>query len=227
MKKIIFAIIACLSVCFCVGFYQNGYFGIETEKISGQLPDYTIEEWAERSDLIVHGTIVDVSDPYEIESVAGERSIFTDYMIEPQTVLRGNTKEDMITLRMHGGRLGRKETIVEDNPDISVGDEAVFFLWQPNMGGGFNTAGNDYYYLRGFQVYFKTDDPTYFETDRGVGLDLDAFPQQLATIEDINPNRHKENSLKAMQQNVEEDMLTQKEYDIMVKSMNAYAHVVE
>lgn len=229
MKKYIMILLAAVTCCVCVILYQNGYFGTTTEEIHGILEEVSLEELAETSDLVVHGSVIDISEPYEIETNDGQRSIFTDYIIEPVMLLRGEPVQERVLIRMQGGKMGRHEVIVEDNPTLAIGDEAVFFLWQPHMGGGFNTKENTYYYLNRMSngVFYKSDQSESFQTEQGEVLELASLPQRFTNLAPVDPERFRRENLEGLKSNLEEGFLTQKEYDLFVARMDTYAHVVE
>lgn len=229
MKKYIIMLLTTTICCLCVILYQNGYFGTTTEEIHGILEEVSLEELAGTSDLVVHGSVIDISEPYEIETNDGQRSIFTDYIIEPDTILRGESRQDRVLIRMQGGKMGRHEVIVEDNPTLALGDEAVFFLWQPHMGGGFNTQDDTYYYLNNMSngVFYRSDIPEYFKTEQGEVLELASLPQKFTSLDPVDPERFRRENLEGLKSNLEQGFLTQKEYDLFVARMDEYAHVVE
>lgn len=228
MKKYIILLAA--AVCLgCMVCNQAGLFDTTTETISGVLEDLPIEDRIVASDLVILGTVQDISDPFYIESASGAASIFTDYTITPQKVLRGTTDADRVTLRLQGGKIGRRETIVEENPELSIGDNALFLLYQPHMGGGFNTLGEDYYYLKGLEqgVLYTTTDTNCFETEDGESIDLAALPQMLSEADEPDPNSFRNNCLEGLNHNLEEGFISQEEYDDFVQRMDRYAHIVE
>lgn len=119
--------------------------------ISSSMPAITMEDLVERSALIVSGTITEKSLPLSIRSASGDQiSVFTDWTLTVDTCYRGELPEnEALKIRVQGGRNAKLIVENENAPDFCVGDTVLVFLYQPHMGGNFNTAEEDFYYLTG------------------------------------------------------------------------------
>ncbi len=215
------ATICCVSACSAL------YSGIKTERISGILQEKTVEDLVAESEVIVRGTIADVSEPYQIQAVSGDVSIFTDYTIVPEQLLRAPEDiGDHVILRMQGGKIGKNRTIVDENPSLQKGDSGVFFLYRPHMGGGYNTLGDDYYYLSGMEqgAFLETGESSLFHTERGRGVELEVLTAQIAKQPEIHLTR--ETYLENLQYNLHEGFISQEEYDLFLAWMEHYAQIL-
>lgn len=218
---------AVLTAICCVGACAALYGGVRTERISGLLEEKSVEDLAAESEVVVRGTITEVSKPYRIQSAAGTVSIFSDYTIAPEQVLRAPADApEYFTLRMQGGQIGKNRTIVEENPALRQGDSGVFFLYRPHRGGGYNTPGDDYYYLSGMEqgAFLETEDGSGFCTEEGEALRLGTLPAQLAAQADVKPVW--ETDLENLQYNLREGFISQEEYDLFQAQMERYAQIL-
>lgn len=135
-------------------------YGVENEKADNTEPEYrmvttgliaeqSVEELEKSSTAVLLGKIVDKSNAFEITSVTGTTSNFTDYYLEVLKSYRGDKSEgDTVSIRLNEGIVGNLEVIDETGPTFEIGQEYVVFLYNPGVGGDFNTEG-DYYYVNG------------------------------------------------------------------------------
>lgn len=113
---------------------------------------YTLDDLIEQSNLVVRGTVKNISDPFMIRGVNGIGELtYTDYDIDVSEVVRGNLPSDTrsVVVRMEGDP-SNNLMIYESAPILDKEREYLLFLQKPGMGGGFNTEG-DYYYILGLR----------------------------------------------------------------------------
>lgn len=138
------------------------------------LPSYSYQDLLNQAPVIVTGSVVDAST-IQIVPVGGENpAAFTDYTVEVVNALRGslNTGEK-ITVRVQGDQTSNSSGVgVEDSVQFSLDDEVLLFLYQPKMGGSYNTE-DDYYYILGqSQGAYQADGSTYYSNVVGEAIDV-------------------------------------------------------
>ena len=87
-----------------------------------------LEQLVQRAGLIVHGSVVR-KEPRWIGRV-----IYTHYELLVQQTLKGPVRGSVIAAVV-GGALGNVQLTVPGSPDLSIGDELVFFGQPLNAGG--------------------------------------------------------------------------------------------
>lgn len=200
----------------------------------------SVDELIEESSLVAVCTLKEESDAFQIESVTGGISIFTDYYFEVGETYRGEAPENkMITVRRQGGTVGDTTVEVVAESKFEVGQSYLLFLYQPSWGGGFNT-GDDYYYIRGdIQGIYPVDSvPLTRSSDVTLSNVADAAPIEMiefqTQVEEINEKvdttdvaaNDMDKILNSMEENVRTGMMTQEEYDAAVEEMQQYATYV-
>ena len=196
----------------------------KTEYINGQLPEMSVEDLFVQSTLAVRGSVTGSGTSFVVESPSGMRLIYTDYPVTVTETVRG-TAGETVTLRMPGGTVGRLEQIYTIGPELRTGEEYLLFLYQPGMGGGFNTAG-DYYYILGLTqgVLSSADGITWTDqNDREMNL-----PQALAAYGDIPIDRDyaRRAFVAAQEDSLAQGKITREEYDQRLAELNTYATIV-
>lgn len=202
---------------------------------SGLLPSYSYQDLLNQAPVIVTGSVVDASI-IQIVPVGGENpAAFTDYTVEVVNALRGslNTGEK-ITVRVQGEQTSNSSGVgVEDSVQFSLDDEVLLFLYQPKMGGSYNTEGDYYYILGQSQGAYQTDNSTSYSNVAGEAIDVadlqdDLFAmssEQKQSAENIN--RFYEEFIANQQKNLENRFITRDEFDQMMQNIQEYATVVE
>lgn len=255
-KKQLFLTAACvltLSFCACAkpdqGFMTSSpetYPGEEviTVQKSGLIEEYTYEDLIQEAPVIVVGQVVGFSDPFQIIPVyGGDPSIFTDVSFQVDHVLRGEgSLGKVLNIRKEGGQINGLQVIVEESPDLELGHSYLLFLYQPKMGGGFNTLG-DYYYVLGMEqgVFPLTRDEELnphqlesLELNNGLGVEtsLHEMEKDLNTLSPSqkshaeNENKVKESFLANQEANLASGFITQEEYDRLLKESQVYAEII-
>ena len=120
---------------------------IPTMYVSGLLAKKTLEDLVTESNLIIRGVVDHAETPIQVESADGSVMNFTDYIVKVDETFQGGSF-DTVTLRMTGGLANNLDVVCEDEPEMGIGKEYIFFLYHPDCGGSYNTEG-DYYYLTG------------------------------------------------------------------------------
>lgn len=152
---VLILIVSCSFLIFKNSETPQQYKGV----VKRTIREMTLEELKEDSTLICYGTVIGISDPFKIESVTGETSVFTDYYVQIKEVFKGTTSVlDTVTVRVQGGEVEDLILEVEHSEAIELDSSYLLFLYQPGMGGGYNTEG-DYCYVTGAQqgVYEATE----------------------------------------------------------------------
>lgn len=215
-----------------------------TQVVSGSLEELTQHEIITRSSLVAIGSISEVSDPFQIKPVGGgDPSVFTDYSLQISDVLRGEPDSDMVSVRVQGGTTDNLTTIVEEAPELEVGQEYLLFLYQPGRGGSYNTEG-DYYYITGVnQGAFEVSSATPFSAemdDSAVGFISSATDTQVdwslrdaaESIQVVNEEQPAdeayvyEQAYENWQANLDSGFITQEEFDNLVRESKIYAKII-
>lgn len=198
----------------------------ETRYVSGLLAEETAEDLFEQSTLIAFGTVTGKSDAFQIQSVSGSVSNFTDYSFTIDSTLRGCADSGTITVRIQGGVVGNYAEVYEHSPTLEENHSYLLFLYQPGMGGSYNTEG-DYYYILGLtQGTFSEDDNGSFASQAGVTLTREMLISAQSD-EPVNENYFREEYIANQQRNLENGIITQEEYDSMINEIKQYAVVVD
>ncbi len=260
-KKFLFGLtlgILCLIAVFSFMLYMNGANDVVAQEetmeeetiayVDTLIPAMTREEMAVASDLIVKGKITDKKQ-LQIKPVDEESPIVeaTDYTVETSEVLRGEAKGKTVTIRVIGNNADGIEYSSDIIPALSPGQEYLFLLYQPGMGGSYNTKG-DYYYIMNcntgvyensggayLQVLENADaddaESQTIEEQKDPNIsDYDAYVQQVKTINEVSPatpGHFKSTYFGGLQANVESGWIPQEEYDAAVKESEIYATIVD
>lgn len=203
--------------------------------VTGSLVEKSIEDMIIESVLIVYGKVSGRSEAFqilpastEINEPDGEPMNFTDVYFEPIQILRGETKETQLSVRIMGGIAGGINYFVDTQPELKDGTEYVLFLYQPQMGGGYNTEG-DYYYVSGaMQGSFEKSGEN-FVSKSGESLTLNDLGFRLSAMRSTHPvdyDLYKNTFLENLNLNLESGFITQEEYDQFLAQSKIYATTV-
>ncbi|MGI6360997.1 MAG: hypothetical protein ACOX05_01660 [Bacillota bacterium] len=229
---------------------------IVVTNIHNVIPYMTVEEMTAESQLVIVGTVVDKKE-FKIKPVSeGAMLKCLDYYVKPTEVLRGEVNTDTVVVRVFGDYIedAEKNTLSITRNDISLGlhlnQDYLFMLIQPGVGGSYNTKG-DYYYIQNcnmgvYQKQQKTSD-TYLRLLNNVDT-LDMSSQELKNLEDgfmieyssylgqvekinkqrpVDPLDNKKQTIKNLEMNLENAMMTQAEFDQYIKELDMYATIIE
>ena len=126
--------------------------------------EVSLDELAERSDLVISGTVVGKSsyrEPFflvDIESLDGKRKpitrveninqILTDFEIEVSNVITGNYDESVIHMTVIGGTVGNKSTSYSSSFGLTPGRKYILFL-------GYEKRNDKWWTIAGRQGVFE------------------------------------------------------------------------
>lgn len=205
---------------------------------SGMLPKYSYEDLLKKASVITTVRFVEASAPFEIQSVSGAISSFTDYTMEVIEPIKGDIKADEnIVVRLEGGKVENLEVVVEENPEIMTDSQMLLFLYQPGMGGSYNTKG-DYYYVLGMnQGAFYSENLARsadgnFTNELGFVVNKNTLKLDIGALSTVNGKKANnsnwvyEEFVDNQQKNLESGFITQEEYDLLLKEASQYATIV-
>lgn len=199
---------------------------------SGALKEFTYDDLLNNSTLIVQAKLTEKSDSFKIKPVFGETaSIFTDYYFAVDDVLLGDfDSTTSLKVRMEGGRLDDQLLIAEEAPIFEKGEEVILFLYQPNMGGGYNTKDDSYYYITGLNqgVFYNEGDSIFVDckNQRVSYANLKSATEKMG-ITPASRNRLHTNFIKNAKENLKTGMITQGDYDRMINEVDQYATIIK
>ena len=200
---------------------------------SSLLRPYSFEELVADASVIVKAKLTATSDAFQIIPVFGDSpSIFTDYEFTVTENLFGNAREgEALTVRMEGGTAGGTTLLVEGNPAFQAGEEVLLFLYQPNMGSGYNTLG-DYYYLLGAgqgAYYADPGNADRYTDSFGNELSLQELMQITGKMnpDDIDPDRFYKEFVENEKANLQSGFITEEEYQALLQEAEQYATIVK
>lgn len=203
----------------------------ETIIMNAGSPVYTLEDAVEQSGVILRGTVAARSEAFEVEHIYnGSTRLFTDYTVRADSVLRGDlTSGAFVTVRIPGGETETKKVVNQSVPDFDVGDSLVLFLYQPHMGGEYNTVGDYWYITCGTEgIYLASESEQLTKAD-GSKTPSKEFLQRAAALSEQYPTdaywQYHYNE-KRMNNGLKTGEFTQAEYDEFWQRMNTYAKVI-
>lgn len=214
---------------------ENWQFDNEDNNISqgesGLLPSYSYQDLLNQAPVIVTGYVADET-LIKIEPVGGGSTApFTDYTVEVEDVLRGSLDTgEQITVRVQGGD-SASGVGVEDSVQFALNDEVLLFLYQPKMGGSYNTEGDYYYVLGQSQGVYRAIDLTSYSNDEGKMVDVVDLKDDLSAMTIAqkqsaeNINRFYEEFIANQKKNLENGFITRAEFDQLMHDVQEYATI--
>jgi hypothetical protein len=213
----------------------NSQINIDTITISGSLAEKDLTQLILYSDIVVTGRVIEKSEAIKIRPVTGgDYSLFTDYYIKAIDVLKGENTFEInmqIPVRIQGGKTDNLEVIVEEAPELIIGEEYLLFLFRPGRGGGYNTEGNYFYITGAVQGIYSV--VNHGETQ----FFISQMDNPELTIENvisrINENIHIEVKTKMEEflennlRNLESGFITEDEYYQFIEGANTFATIVD
>ncbi len=203
-----------------------------TQHETGLVEEKSLDDLVGESSLIVRGK-VEASSVIQVESPQGGVTNFTDYSVAVTETIRGEEQEQ-VTVRVRGGLTGNLNVVNEDSPELLPEGKYLFFLYQPGMGGGFNTEG-DYYYITGvyqgaYHLEAEAGQPAVARAFGGgettQAEQLTANIEMLSDEKPLEPDQNKKVFLENLQNNLESGFITQGEYDEILAGAGEYAQVI-
>ena len=213
---------------------------LETMEIhmNASLPEMTVEEIAEESNLVAIGTLKEISPGFCIQSVEGGTMNYTEYYFQISDTCRGvapDNEDQIAAVRIPGGEANGVNMIWEDAPTLEVDETYLLFLYKPQMGGSFNTEG-DYYYLSGdtrgiypvdsATAFSKTTDDVYTSSDGTKRISHNELIQLIDQVNEEIPadiDMRYQEFLENQQYNLETGFISQEEYDRFLSEAQRYA----
>lgn len=199
----------------------------QTVKLSGSAAYQSIDDLFAGSSLVAAGTITEENGSIRVRHAAADgEANFTDYTFQINHVIQGQPASSAVTVRIRGGTAGNVTEIYRQDPNFSVNQEYLLFLYQPGMGGGFNTEG-DYYYVRGADqgVFTKDGNGTYV-TANGVTLPTNRLVSA-GNVRPVNESSARNEYISNQQLNLSNGFITEEEYHALLSEMDQYAVIVD
>lgn len=113
----------------------------------------SLEELAEKADLIVDGTVAVVLPSISLSN-RNPHSIETDSLVSVRKVIGGALPSTvrMLAVAQIGGKIGDAEAAVEDDPLVKPGERYIFFLKRDDQRAVVNTSGSPRYSVVGVWI---------------------------------------------------------------------------
>ena len=239
-----------MSLAAPVNFEDNEDYIMQSNKTTsfsgGYVIAYSLPEILEQSTVIVRGKVLGF-DYLTIKDKDDSVVIWTDYYVEVEDVLRGEPNDDdgLITISSMGGE-NDDEIWLNKDSILRVGQEYLFFLLKYAHGyGSFVENEHDYYIVGGCIGAFTagnetakkedgTEVPKYFTPYTPTSLCSDPieylpFLDEIAEYNETNPvdpEYHDKQYRANMEANLAEGMITQKEFDDFLSTMDTYAEIL-
>lgn len=102
---------------------------IASPALSTTVLRFSVEELADRADVIVHATCTDVRGRETPDGVV------TDIELQVIDAVKGATAGATFKLTTYGGSTGTRGTFIAGSPQFQVGEELLVFLDRPNRVG--------------------------------------------------------------------------------------------
>ena len=160
---------------------------VVTVEKEGVLEGYTYQDLLDKTPVVIMAHVKSVADPIQIMPVSGTTlSNFTDFTLTVDEVFRGDISVgDEVVVRIEGGQTNGLNVVVEESPELSMNSQMLMFLYQPNMGGAYNTTG-DYYYIQGVSqgafVQAENNENSYVNYAGNITLTLFCIPFGFGTL---------------------------------------------
>lgn len=199
---------------------------------SGTLKEFTYDDLLNNSTLIVRAKLTGTSDSFEIKPVFGEStSIFTDYYFVVDDVFLGDFDiTSNLKVRIEGGKVGNQLLIAEEAPKLENGEEVILFLYQPNMGGGYNTKDDSCYYITGLNqgVFYDAGDSNFVDcNNQKISSSALKSTTEKMVVTSASQNHLYTAFIENAEENLKTGMITQSDYDRMMNEINQYAIIIK
>lgn len=119
-----------------------------TQQMQGIIVTHGMTSLCKESTLVVSGTVSYIHEPILVRNYLGAVSAHIDVEVSVNRVYRGEADGETIVLRLPGGPYRNYNYVYRDVPDLTFGQEYLFFLYRSAKGFGTYTKGGQYY-LRG------------------------------------------------------------------------------
>jgi hypothetical protein len=100
---------------------------------SGSFPAMTLEELIKHSDTIVIGKVADILPAKKGKDPRGiiPEIIYQDVIVQAERYLYGEPESEFVAIRVLGGKVGDTYFISDVDPEFTVGEEVLLFLYHP------------------------------------------------------------------------------------------------
>ena len=192
---------------------------------TGELVRRDLTNLVETSNLITVVTVVDEPKSFCVRSVNGGDTIFSEQTVKIERVFMGDDGLETVAVRQQGGTVGLRTDYYTENPVLKTESRYLLFLYQPDMGGGYNTEG-DYYYIRGrYQgAYEAASDGTYRQSYGPKLTDAD-LTEAIANGPD-KPYSSRREYLATQERNYLNGHLTKEGYEQNIARLDDYAVII-
>ena len=101
--------------------------------VSGSFPAFTLDELITHSDTIVLGKVADILPARKGKDPRGIRPeiIYQDVIVQTGRYLYGTPESEFVSIRVLGGKVGDTYFISDADPEFTVGEEVLLFLYVP------------------------------------------------------------------------------------------------
>lgn len=217
--------------CFAVILIVGTMFGIrmlshKTVHVSGVLEYKSMDDLFSQSSLVAVGQLTGTPKAIRVQHVSEDSAAnFTDYTFTISSILRGKADGDTVTVRVFGGTANNVKEIYDESPSFAEKEPYLLFLYQPGMGGGYNTTG-DYYYICGTnQGVLSMDANGCYVSVHGEKLS-DAQLNDINSSVPVDENYSRAQFLENQKLNLANGFISQEEYDTLISSMDTYAAII-
>jgi len=195
------------------------------EKIDAVLVHRSIDDLLEMSSLAIIGTYSGESESFQIRTPFDGVMNHTDFYIDVSEVLRGETEDLSIAVRVEGGTVGEHTEIHNPTVNFEVGQEYLLFLFQERSGGGFETVGEHFYILGHTQGIFSEKNSKRYISQDGVILMKKYLYAHINDVP-VDKDYFRKQFLKSLKGNLESGFMGQEEHDMWLSNLDTYAKVV-
>ena len=192
---------------------------------TGELVRRDLTNLVETSNLITVVTVVDEPKSFCVRSVNGGDTIFSEQTVKIERVFMGDDGLETVAVRQQGGTVGLRTNYYTENPVLKAGNRYLLFLYQPDMGGSYNTEG-EYYYIRGMYqgAYEAASDGTYRQSYGPKLTDAD-LTEAIANGPE-EPYRSRRDDLATQDRKYLNGHLTKEGYEQNIARLDQYAVII-
>ena len=193
-----------------------------TPRASGLLAYVSTEDMKVRAQLVVYGKLAEGTKPrsFVINPTSGGMGMGAlDYSFQPEAILRGEHGDGPVTVRVF--------SMLDTEAQLEKGKEYILFLFNPGGGGGYNTEGDDWYYVVGAeQGCFEGGRDGVFYSKSGEKMELTPLAKELEVINVESPvdkDFYIKENINNVTENYKTGFISEAEYKRSMEQMNIYA----
>lgn len=189
------------------------------------LPEVSLTDLVESSNLIVRGNFVEKSEAVHIQEAHGDHiDVFRKYTIQVNEVFKNDTDFEGGTIEIQiECRDQEHKKFHDDLDDLSFQGDKLYFLFKPTDGGKHVTTCPCYLLPYSELNIFEVDDATNTATNGAITIDMEDIPKnvELNTGSSVEDNFH--NELKA---NYEKGLFSAELYEEFLHQGEGYGTIV-